>query len=136
MRRGAQPSKTRPLSGGSPEALGGEPFKLGGSVSGYKFRLYVAGNDKKSRQAIESLKTLSSFFAPGRFSAEVIDLYKNVELAKKDHILAVPALVKIHPPPPTTFIGATSDHFAIFRRLGIPFDPAVMSGYPRNPNQS
>jgi circadian clock protein KaiB len=136
MRRGAQLSKARPLSGGSPETLGGEPFKLGGSVSGYKFRLYVAGNDKKSRQAIESLKSLSSLFVPGHFSVEIIDLYKNVELAKKDSILAVPALVKIHPPPPTTFIGASNDHFAILRRLGIPFDPAVMSGYPQPRTQS
>ena len=136
MRRGVQPSKRSPQTpGGSPEALGGEPFKMGRGVDTYRFRLYVAGNDKKSRQAIQSLQKLSNLFVPGRFSAEIIDLYKNAKLAKQDSVLAVPALVKIHPPPPATFIGATDDQFAILRRLGIPFDPSVMTAYPR-PTQS
>jgi len=105
-------------------------------VGAYHFRLYVAGNDKKSRQAIDSLQKLSSLFVPGRFSAEIIDLHKNAELAKKDSILAVPALLKVHPPPPATFIGATNNQFAILRRLGIPFDPAIMSAYPERTSQS
>jgi circadian clock protein KaiB len=137
MRRGTQLSKrSTKLSGGSSDALGGQPFKLSSRVDTYRFRLYIAGNDKKSRQAIESLQRLSHLFVPGRFSAEIIDLYENAEMAKKDCVLAVPALVKIHPPPPATFIGATNDQFAILRRLGIPFDPSVMTAYPRNPAQS
>ena len=124
------------VSGGSPEGLGGTPFKMGSRVDAYHFRLYIAGNDKKSRHAVESLQKLSSLFAPGRFTAEVIDLYKNAKLAKEDSILAVPALVKIHPPPPATFIGASNDHFAILRKLGIPFDPAVMSAFPSRTSQS
>lgn len=132
MRRDSQASKRSPIKSGF-EALGGEPFKTNSKAESYKFRLYIAGgHDKKSKQAIESLKKLSTFFVPGRFSAEIIDLYKNAELAKRDSVLAVPALVKIHPPPPTTFIGATKDHFMILRRLGIPFDPAVMKSDPRS----
>ena len=130
MRRDSQASKRSPLKG-SFECIGGEPFKIDSKVESYKFRLYIAGNDRKSKQAVESLQQLSKLFVPGRFSAEVIDLYKNVELAKRDSVLAVPALVKIHPPPPTTFIGATKDHFTILRKLGIPYDPAVMKSDPR-----
>lgn len=106
--------------------LGGEPFDIGTRAGPYRVRLYVAGNDKKSRQAIASLKKLSSLFVPGRFSAEVIDLYQNFELARRDNVLAVPAMVKIHPPPPSTFIGATNDHAVILRKLGIPVDPALL----------
>lgn len=131
MRRNGQASRRSPIKG-SFEALGGEPFKIDSKVESYKFRLYVAGNDRKSRQAVESLQKLSALFVPGRFSAEIIDLYKNFELAKRDRVLAVPALIKIHPPPPTTFIGASKDHFTILRRLGIPYDPAVMKSDPRS----
>jgi|SRR5579859_3376406 circadian clock protein KaiB len=134
MRRGVRLGKrSSQVPGGSFDVLGGEPFKLGGRTDSYRFRLYVAGNDRKSRQAIDSLKQLSALFVPGRFSAEIIDLYQNAELAKKDNVLAVPALVKIHPPPPATFIGASNDHFTILRRLGIPYDPEVMSSDPRRP---
>jgi len=129
-RNGSAPKRSGRLSGGSPEALGGVPFNIGARTDAYHFRLYIAGDDKKSRRAIDSLQKLSSLFVPGRFSAEIIDLYKNAARAREDSILAVPALVKVHPPPPTTFIGATNDQFAILRRLGIPFDPKVMSAYP------
>jgi circadian clock protein KaiB len=113
-------------------ALPGEPFSIDARAKSYHVRLYVAGRDKKSRQAIDSLQNLSALFAPGRFSAEVIDLYKNTEMAKKDNILAVPAWIKIHPPPPSTFIGAGKDNFTILRRLGIPYDSAVMKADPRS----
>lgn len=134
MRRGVRLGKrlSSPL-GGSPDVLGGEPFKLGTKIESYRFRLYIAGNNRKSQMAIDSLRELSALFVPGRFSAEIVDLYQNVELAKKDNVLAVPTLVKIHPPPPTAFIGAAKDHFTILRRLGIPYDPAVMSSDPRRP---
>jgi circadian clock protein KaiB len=137
MRRAVRLSKRSSAAlGGSPEVLGGEPFKLGAKIESYRFRLYIAGNNKKSQMAIDSLRQLSALFAPGRFSAEIIDLYQNVEVAKKDNVLAVPALVKIHPPPPTTFIGAAKDHFTILRRLGIPYDPAVISANPHRGSQS
>ena len=92
MRRATQLSKrSTKLSGGSRDAFGGEPFKLGSRVDTHRFLLYIAGNDKKSRQAIGSLQRLSHLFVPGCFSAEIIDLYENAEMAKKDCALAVPA---------------------------------------------
>ena len=111
------------------EILGGELFSTASQLTSYRFRLYVAGKNRKSKQAIETLDKLSAFFPKGRFSAEIIDIHERADLAKKDDVLAVPALLKLHPPPPTTFIGATSDHFAILRRLGIPVEPAVMARF-------
>ncbi|MBV9147356.1 MAG: hypothetical protein JO065_15690 [Acidobacteria bacterium] len=134
MRRSGSASKHAPQ--GSPQVLGGEPFAIDAPAPTYHLRLYIAGKDKKSQQAIHTLKTISTLFAPGKFKAEIIDLRKHSELAKKDSVLAVPALLKVFPPPPTTFIGATKDHFTILRRLGIPFDPLVMTAYPRRRTQS
>jgi hypothetical protein len=83
----------------------------------------VAGKDKKSRQAIESLKQLSSFFAPGRFSAEVIDLYKNVELARKTTYSPFPLWLKSilrHPPRSLAPRAITSRSFAAWGYRSIP----------------
>jgi circadian clock protein KaiB len=134
MRRTASSPKRTPP--GSPEGLGGEPFHLGTRISAHRLRLYIAGNDKKSRQAIESLQKIMALFEPGRCSAEIVDLHRHAELAVRDSILAVPALVKLSPPPPTTFIGATTDHFTILRRLGIPFDSSMMTAYTCRRRQS
>ncbi|HEX3571689.1 MAG TPA: circadian clock KaiB family protein, partial [Acidobacteriaceae bacterium] len=62
--------------------------------------------------------------------------HKHAALAKRDSVLAVPALVKIHPPPPATFIGATADYNLILRRLGIPIDATLLRTGPGNKLQS
>jgi len=120
-------NQNRQESRGNREILGAEMFNPASRSTSYRFRLYVAGKNQKSKQAIETLKKLSAFFPKGRFSAEVIDVHERADLAKKDDVLAVPALLKIHPPPPTAFIGATSDHTLILRRLGIALDPAILA---------
>ena len=113
----------------SGQILGAEMFNASSRATSYRFRLYISGKNKKSRLALETLDKLSTLFPAGRFSAEVIDVHERADLAQKDDVLAVPALIKLHPPPPTTFIGATNDHLTVLRRLGIPLDPAQLSRF-------
>ena len=85
----------------------------------YRLRLYVAGTNLNSFRAIENVQQLCGKILPGRVLLEVIDLYQQPLLAKRDHIIAVPALIKILPRPRRMFIGDLSDRKRLLRGLGI-----------------
>lgn len=86
----------------------------------YSLRLYIAGSNMKSTRAIQIVSNLCASFPKGRCTFEVIDLYQQPELAKQDNIVAVPSLVKVHPPPRRAFVGITEDIDRILHKLGIP----------------
>lgn len=75
----------------------------------YILRLYVTGTTEKSLQAIKNLKRICEEELKGRYTLEVIDLYKHPELAKADQIIAVPTLLKKLPPPLRRIVGTLSD---------------------------
>ena len=85
----------------------------------YHLRLYVAGTNLNSFHAIEIVRRLCDETIPGRVDLEVIDLYQQPELAKRDHIIAAPALIKVSPPPRRMFIGDMSDEQRLLTGLGI-----------------
>lgn len=85
----------------------------------YRFRLYVAGNNLNSFLAIKSLRQLCDEFLPGRVDLEIIDLYQQPHLAKRDHVVAAPALIKLAPAPRRIFIGDMTDTRRILSGLGI-----------------
>ena len=91
----------------------------------YILRLYVASNTPHSAIAYRNLKKLCTAHLAGRYSREVIDLVKNPERAKADHILAVPTLVRKMPTPIRKFIGNLADP----ARVLIAFDvqPALVA---------
>ncbi|HWC17746.1 MAG TPA: circadian clock KaiB family protein [Terriglobales bacterium] len=86
----------------------------------YTLRLYVAGSSFKSTRAIQIVSELCDSLPRGRCNVEVIDLYQQPGLARQDNIVAVPSLVKVHPPPRRAFVGFTEDKQRILHRLGIP----------------
>jgi circadian clock protein KaiB len=85
----------------------------------YRLRLYVAGTNQNSFHAIQTLRQLCDDVLSGRVDLEVIDLYQQPELAKRDDIIAVPALIKISPLPRRMFIGDLSDRRRLLLGLGI-----------------
>jgi len=84
----------------------------------YRLRLYVAGTNLNSFRAIQNVQQHCGKILPGRVLLEVIDLYQQPLLAKRDHIIAVPALIKILPRPRRMFIGDLSDRKRLLRGLG------------------
>ena len=60
----------------------------------YELILYVAGNNRKSQLAFENLKAICYKYLAGKCHIEVIDLTKNPGLARKDQIVAIPALMR------------------------------------------
>lgn len=76
----------------------------------WTLRLYVAGDNQKSRTALGNLKRLcAEHIGDGRYEIEVIDLMKNPQLAKADQILAIPTLVRRIPEPMKRVIGDLSN---------------------------
>jgi circadian clock protein KaiB len=78
------------------ERLSGEPAPR------YEFRLYIAGSNLNSAHAIEHVRELCNTLRPSACVYEVIDLYQQPGLAKRDEVVAAPTLVKIFPPPRRT----------------------------------
>ncbi|MCG6136926.1 MAG: circadian clock KaiB family protein [Nostoc sp. LLA-1] len=74
-------------------------------IKKYVLRLYVAGNTLKSMRAIQMLKRICEKYLKGRYEMEIIDIYQQPEILKKDHIFAVPTLIKELPPPLQQLIG-------------------------------
>jgi circadian clock protein KaiB len=74
----------------------------------YQLRLYVAGQTRKSLQAIANLKQICEEHLAGRYSVEVVDLLEHPQLARGDQILAIPTLVRKLPQPIRKIIGDLS----------------------------
>jgi circadian clock protein KaiB len=74
----------------------------------YVLRLYVAGLNRKSLRAIENLKQICEEYLQGRYELEVVDIYQQPVLARREQIIAAPALIKQLPPPLRRFIGDLS----------------------------
>jgi circadian clock protein KaiB len=75
----------------------------------YVFRLFVAGLNPKSLQAIENIKSICEKYLAGRYQLDIIDIYQQPILAKEGQIVAAPSLVKELPPPMRKLIGNLSD---------------------------
>ena len=75
----------------------------------WELRLYVTGRTPMCVRALANLQRACTHWLPGRHHIEVIDLVENPDLAAEDQILAVPTLVKVHPPPICKMVGDLSD---------------------------
>jgi circadian clock protein KaiB len=87
----------------------------------YQLRLYIAGQTPKSVLAFRNLQQICEAHLQGRYEIEIIDLLENPRLARGDHILAVPTLVRRLPEPVTKIIGDLSNT----ERVLVGLDPRV-----------
>lgn len=130
MRRGRKPErKVIPIGGAS-----GVLARLeGGRAAKYDFRLYIAGTNLNSARAIENVRRLLKILRPSLCDLDIIDLYQQPGLARRDEVVAAPALIKISPLPRRTFIGDLSDTTRVVAGLGIV--TAVKDVRTKTPNQ-
>ena len=68
-------------------------------------RLFVAGATARSRQAILRVRELCAIELKELCDLEVIDIYQQPALARKNQIVATPTLIIEFPPPLRRFIG-------------------------------
>lgn len=84
-----------------------------------ELELFVSGITPKSVRAIEVLKDICESHFAGRYSLKIIDIYREPDTAKKNHIFAVPALIRRQPGKRKMFIGDFSDAAPVLREFGI-----------------
>jgi circadian clock protein KaiB len=80
----------------------------------YFLRLYVAGANARSRQALRRVFQLCEEEQKDNYELEVIDVYQQPELAREDQIVATPTLVRFLPLPVRRYIGNLSDTSGLF----------------------
>jgi len=92
--------RTIPSTSSAPElARGKRPF---GTII---LRLFVAGANVRSQQAILFVRRLFEVELKGNSTMEVIDIYQQPQLARINQIVATPTLVKEYPKPVRRYIG-------------------------------
>ncbi len=85
----------------------------------YTLRLYITGTTNRSVMAITNLKKICEEYLEGLYDLEVIDLYKNPNLAEGDQIIASPTLIKKLPLPFRRIIGDMSNTENVLLGLDI-----------------
>ena len=85
----------------------------------YLLRLYVTGTTGKSMRAIQNVRRICEEHLQGLYDLEVVDIYKNLPLARGDQIIAAPTLIKRLPVPLRRLIGDMSDEQRVLVGLDI-----------------
>ena len=75
----------------------------------WELHLYVTGRSPTCVRALANLQRACAHWLPGRYHIDIIDLLENPRLAAEDEIVAVPTLVKKHPPPIRKVVGDLAD---------------------------
>jgi circadian clock protein KaiB len=68
-------------------------------------RLFVAGANARSQQAIVFVRHLCEVVLKGHGTLEVVDIYQQPQLARINQIVATPTLIKVLPKPVRRYIG-------------------------------
>lgn len=78
---------------------------VGGADPEYQFRLFVSGATPRSLRVIAAVRRMCEATVAGRYSLEVIDIYRNPDATREDQIVAAPTLLRLAPAPRRLFIG-------------------------------
>ncbi|WP_206323060.1 circadian clock KaiB family protein [Streptomyces sp. HNM0575] len=89
-------------------------------MTGYAFRLFVAGESERSSAAEANLRALVEALLPGRYELEVVDVVARPGLAEEQRILATPTVIRLLPLPQLRVIGDLSDPPRVANALGLP----------------
>ena len=85
----------------------------------YVLRLFVAGINPKSKNAIENLREVLEENLKDQYELEIIDIYQQPIFAKEGHIIAAPTLIKELPLPIRRFVGDLSDKHKLLLGLDL-----------------
>jgi circadian clock protein KaiB len=75
----------------------------------YVLKLYVAGLNPRSAEAVKTITQICDEHLQGRYELEVIDIYQQPTLARGEQIIAAPTLIKKLPLPLRRMIGGMAD---------------------------
>lgn len=84
----------------------------------YVLHLYISGAASNSLKAVNNVIELGDTYLEGNYSLEIIDVYQQKSLAKNEHLIALPVLIKSFPLPEKRIVGDLSDTHKVLKRLG------------------
>jgi circadian clock protein KaiB len=104
--------------------------------SEYQLRLFVSGATRRSLMAVANVRAVCETALAGRYSLEVIDIYRDPLSARAHQVFAAPTLLKLAPTPRRMFVGDMRDTAPLFAGLGllcppVPPVPPEISGSAR-----
>jgi circadian clock protein KaiB len=85
----------------------------------FVLQLYVAGMSPKSMEAIKNINRICNEHLKGAFDLEIVDIYKNPQIAAEQQIVFSPALIKRSPAPKKILVGSLSNESKVIKALGI-----------------
>lgn len=91
----------------------------------YVLRLFVAGATARSRQAVLRVRQLCAAELKYHCTLEVIDIYQQPEMARKNQIVATPTLIKEFPRPVRRFIGNLMNTTGLFAELDLSLEEKI-----------
>ena len=81
--------------------------------------MYVSGSTMRSARAVENIKRICEMHMKNRYDLEVIDIYQQPDLARRDQIVAVPTLIRRLPLPLRRLLGDLSNLESVLRGLDL-----------------
>ena len=85
----------------------------------YVLQLYITGASPNSTRAVSNIKNICETHLKGRYTLEIIDVYQQADMARKEQILALPLLIKLAPSPQKRLIGNMSDTGKVLKGLEL-----------------
>ena len=85
----------------------------------YVLCLFVTGATPNSVRAITNIKGICEEHLEGNYSLEIVDIYQQADVARKEQLVALPMLLKKKPLPEKRLIGDLSDTDKVLNALGI-----------------
>jgi len=70
-------------------------------------------------RAITNIKEICEVHLKGNYSLEIIDVYQQADIAKREQLVALPMLLRKQPLPEKRLIGDLSDTTKVLNALGL-----------------
>lgn len=85
----------------------------------FVLRLFVTGASPNSVKAINNIKEICELHISGKYSLEIIDIYRQDSLIKEEQVVALPLLIRKFPLPEKRLIGDMSVRDKVLKGLGL-----------------
>jgi circadian clock protein KaiB len=88
-----------------------------------QLRLFVSGATPRSMRTVAAVRKVCEANLSGRYSLDVIDIYRDPLAARENQIVAIPTLLKMAPVPKRMFIGDLTNTAPLVAGLGLSAAP-------------
>ena len=85
----------------------------------YRLKLFITGASPNSARAIANLKTICEKYLGKKYELEIIDVYQQPIIAKREQVVALPMLMKYFPLPVKKLFGDMSNSKTVLKGLGV-----------------